>query len=182
MTDLIEGRECGTCTVCCQDLLIDDAALKKLPGEMCPICKPAEGCSLYLSRPDTCRNWHCGWRLLPLGDEWRPDRSQILIFPTGATKPVRVEEGLEFKLVGDYSRVISEPFVVLVERLLNRGTPVYLSVPRELGYHAMQAHLNANEAMVQAAADKDYNQIAALLTGALEAVLVHPAQKVEFTS
>lgn len=180
MTALIEGRECGTCTICCQDLLIDTPELKKVPGELCALCHVGEGCSLYASRPATCRSWHCGWRLMPLGEEWRADLSQILIIPTGTTTPVRVEEGLEFKLVGDATRVISEPFVVLVERLLNHGTPVHLSVPGELGRHAMRAHLNSSEALVEAAAKKNYEEMAALLAGALQAVMTHPGEKVVF--
>jgi len=160
--------------------MIDDPELKKLPGEVCSLCKPGEGCSAYESRPVTCRNWHCGWRLLPLGEEWRPDRSYILIIPTGTTLPVRMEDGLEFKMIGDPTRVISEPFVVLVERLINHGTPVFLSAPREMGFHAMRAHLNSNEALRQAAAKKDYQDMAALLSNAFQAVLVHPAEPVEF--
>ena len=39
---VIEGRECGSCTVCCVALTIDDPALQKVQGYRCPNLTPLE--------------------------------------------------------------------------------------------------------------------------------------------
>ena len=78
--DLVANRECGKCTVCCKVLAIDDPALAKSPGTMCPNCKTGSGCRIYDTRPDPCRGFFCGWRYLrELDYKWRPDKSGIMI-------------------------------------------------------------------------------------------------------
>jgi ribosome modulation factor len=75
---LVPGRECGACTACCFEIVIDDPALQKPARTWCANCG-AGGCAIYETRPADCRTWHCGWRrMADLPETLRPDRSGIM--------------------------------------------------------------------------------------------------------
>ncbi len=81
---LVDGRVCGACNVCCVVPKIDEPALQKLPGCRCPHALSDGSCAIYDERPQTCRSFYCGWRLLDWIDErLRPDQSGIFIRLTG---------------------------------------------------------------------------------------------------
>lgn len=71
-------RKCGDCKLCCKVFTI--AELNKLAGEWCPHC-PGKGCSMYESRPNTCREYRCVWLERPesLSDELRPDKTSVVM-------------------------------------------------------------------------------------------------------
>jgi hypothetical protein len=79
MTDpIVPGRSCGTCALCCRVMEIREIA--KPQGVWCPNCKPGVGCKIYHGRPTECGNFYCGYLTMPkLGDEWKPERSRIVI-------------------------------------------------------------------------------------------------------
>src|SRR5580704_9928996 len=109
--DLVPGRSCGECTVCCEALWIDEPGLKKQPGVPCAHCKSGEGCKIYRTRPPICRSWHCEWRkMAQLGPEWRPDQSGILIAEASTNIPARFQQrGLRFDLNADALSQIGWP-------------------------------------------------------------------------
>lgn len=74
---LIEDRDCGECTVCCEALKIEE--LSKPEGELCKHCEKGKGCTVYQSRPDVCKQWFCMWRWFPFAKNVRPDKSGILL-------------------------------------------------------------------------------------------------------
>lgn len=52
-------RECGQCTACCTMLGVTE--LRKPVNIACDhVCE--QGCSIYNSRPQTCRDWSCDWK------------------------------------------------------------------------------------------------------------------------
>jgi hypothetical protein len=54
--------------------------LDKPPGVWCRHCKAKNGCSIYQTRPDECRDYNCWWLENPeLGPDWRPEKSKIVI-------------------------------------------------------------------------------------------------------
>ncbi len=55
--ELVAGRTCGACYVCCVALTIDDPALQKVQGYRCRNALPSDGCAFYEARPDTCRTF-----------------------------------------------------------------------------------------------------------------------------
>jgi len=59
--DRREGRQCGTCVLCCK--LLHVVELDKPPGEWCPWLhkKRTRGCSKYTKRPEACREFACLW-------------------------------------------------------------------------------------------------------------------------
>lgn len=79
------GRQCGACALCCK--VFDMAALEKPVGTWCKHCQPGRGCSIYQTRPDQCRAFHCFWMLAPfLGPEWKPDRAKFVLTIDPATE------------------------------------------------------------------------------------------------
>lgn len=86
---LVEGRECGSCTLCCRVLGIGE--ILKPPGQTCPDCAVGEGCTIYDRRPRTCRDFYCGFLLMKdLGEEWRPSQSKLILLFDGEDNRVRV--------------------------------------------------------------------------------------------
>jgi hypothetical protein len=83
---LVPGRACGTCYACCEVSEIDDPALRKRPYSLCPYHQG--GCTVYETRPETCRTFHCLWRRLAgLPDDARPDELGVLFAFQRESKP-----------------------------------------------------------------------------------------------
>lgn len=78
---VVPGRECGSCTLCCKVMGITE--LQKPRGTWCKHCLPRKGCGIYETRPTECRSFFCGWLLeAKLGPEWKPEISRIVLTPT----------------------------------------------------------------------------------------------------
>lgn len=68
---LVPGRECGDCALCCKVFPIPETG--KADFALCPQSRPGAGCAIHPSRPATCREFFCLWRLdASLGEEWKP--------------------------------------------------------------------------------------------------------------
>lgn len=128
--NLVPGRECGPCTVCCVVPAIDDPELVKPSGTTCHNCT-GTGCAIYASRPQTCRDFLCGWRRLALlGADWRPDLSGVLI--TG--RDLQDETGEQAEAIvlmvhGNHDVVFDQGFATLVAVSVDQGREVLLSIP-----------------------------------------------------
>lgn len=58
---------------------ISTQGLVKAAQTLCPHVIVNRGCSIYETRPNVCRTWHCLWRRdAQMPDELRPDRSGII--------------------------------------------------------------------------------------------------------
>lgn len=70
-------QECGECTLCCQLLEI-----KETESNVCENCKhviPDKGCTIYISRPQECRNFQCSWSLHKQAHKnMRPDKCHMI--------------------------------------------------------------------------------------------------------
>jgi hypothetical protein len=78
--ELVPGRECGNCTMCCK--LIEVREIAKPRNQWCKHCTPKKGCGIYQDRPSTCREWYCGWRTLRfLSDAWFPAKCGMVVNP-----------------------------------------------------------------------------------------------------
>lgn len=77
-TDVVPGRTCDGCTMCCKLLEID--VLDKPRGQWCAHCDTSSGCTIYDERPEPCRIFHCGYlRLAQLDERWIPSKAKFLI-------------------------------------------------------------------------------------------------------
>ena len=83
------GRVCGDCSLCCKLLPIAEPELNKPANRWCQHCRPAKGgCSIHDDRPPICRGFACMWLVCPLGDEWRPTRSKMVVSENRSPDPV----------------------------------------------------------------------------------------------
>jgi hypothetical protein len=77
-SQLVPGRNCGTCSLCCKVLAVPE--LNKPAGQWCIHAVPGSGCSYHAERPQGCRRFFCSWRLDPnLGPEWKPEVSRFVL-------------------------------------------------------------------------------------------------------
>lgn len=77
-SELVPGRSCDGCTMCCKLMEVEE--LKKPRGTWCVHCDKAKGCTIYGTRPHSCRNFYCGYRRLPnLDDRWNPAKAKLLV-------------------------------------------------------------------------------------------------------
>lgn len=72
-------RQCGTCTLCCKVMRIEE--LDKPVGQWCPNCAIGSGCKIYADRPQSCRDFHCGYMFWEnnIGEHWYPAKSRMVI-------------------------------------------------------------------------------------------------------
>jgi Fe-S-cluster containining protein len=154
--ELVPGRVCGPCNVCCVALTINDKTLQKVQGYRCPNTLPDHGCAIYETRPDTCRTFFCGWRTLKwIRETLRPDTSGVLV-RIQAEKPAAPGEppqlGVVFTLLNSAS-LKAEGLAESVAAAVAANVPVYLHVPGPPGYTASQARIN--DVLINAVVTKD---------------------------
>lgn len=145
---LVEGRECGGCSACCVSLLINEDNLKKEADIPCQNLGENGGCAIYAQRPSVCINWFCAWRYMDnLGDEWRPDKSGIVL---------RLEEhGIVLQAIRDPLDVLtSELCLGLVGSGVANNVSVSISVPTKKGF--CYSLIQVNEPLKKVIATRDF--------------------------
>ena len=81
-TMLVPGRECGSCMLCCKLLGIRE--INKPEYQWCTHCKAGRGCTIYDSRPKSCRDFYCGYRQSDdVSEAWFPAKSRMLLRAQG---------------------------------------------------------------------------------------------------
>ncbi|MBN9055415.1 MAG: hypothetical protein BGO06_12865 [Shinella sp. 65-6] len=88
--NVVAGRSCGTCTLCCR--LPDIDHLDKPANAWCRHCVAGEGCSIYADRPSVCRDFLCLWMTDEgLTEAWAPSRSHMMVYRQGPQVTVLVD-------------------------------------------------------------------------------------------
>ena len=151
LAEVIPGRECGSCNVCCVSLTIDDPELQKVQGYRCRHATRDNQCEIYTLRPQTCRNFECGWKLL----KWvklglRPDRSGVLIV-LQQTKSDGM--GIVVSLLNQ-AALKAEGLAETVAAAVAAGVPVFLHVPGPPGHTSARARIDGQLAHAVATSDK----------------------------
>ncbi|MBV8976725.1 MAG: YkgJ family cysteine cluster protein [Alphaproteobacteria bacterium] len=141
---LVPGRVCGGCTVCCSELHIEAAELKKLAGVRCPNLDGGGLCAIYATRPGTCRDFECGWKLTAtLSDAWRPDRSGIVLIPKTKGNPPGFQEGTGVQIVLLRREALGFPELPgAVAAWVRTRVPLFLTLKAPVGLLAASAFLN----------------------------------------
>lgn len=159
MNLLVPNRACGACSVCCTALPVDSPELRKPPGEPCVHVDGRGGCGVYGRRFPVCRDFHCGWRHLPLLDEgWRPDRCGVLIlFETDeaaipAGYPLR--PAVKFLVTGPPGAIERIEFLRYLNGLIFHGVPIFLAAPGPRGCFPVRTFLNVALKAAVEASDK----------------------------
>jgi Fe-S-cluster containining protein len=69
-------RECGSCQACCIWPSIKDV---KPAGERCQHLSQGNGCTIYETRPEACRDYMCSWIRGHGGEIDKPEISGVLV-------------------------------------------------------------------------------------------------------
>lgn len=170
---LVKDRSCGECSVCCVVLNVDTKEFQKLPGVRCAHLCAGGGCGIHDTRYEVCRTYHCGWRYLSqLGDDWRPDRSGVLIdFQVDGLPPHYTKRpGVRFTLV-DTRKALSRSFYDHVARLIASDVPVVVAVSGPPGHFPAGAFLN--DALKPAVSKRNLSEVADVFAHALRGLESH---------
>jgi hypothetical protein len=75
---VIPGRECGSCSMCCKVYNIPE--INKPAGKWCTHCKPGKGCVIHDALPTQCIEFNCMWRTeASIGAAWKPDQAKMVV-------------------------------------------------------------------------------------------------------
>jgi len=171
---ILTGRHCGTCTICCTLLPISTERFRKTANQLCKHCDDGQGCRIYQSRPDFCRNFYCEWRLNPqIPATWRPEKSGIFIQRISREHIEGIPDTYDspYALIFVLLRPDSVERPALVETIAGyvyRHVPVFLALPGPVGY--LPAQILLNEAMEAAVAQRDPGAMTIILRQALQAL------------
>jgi len=168
---VVNGRECGTCTVCCKILPIKTNEFRKIANVLCRHCDEGQGCRIYATRPEVCRGFYCEWRLNPqIPATWRPDKSGIFIDRIAREHIEEIPEGyaadyaISFMLLRPDA--VERPAVTeAISDYIARRVPVFLTIPGPAGY--LPAQIFLNEFLESAAAKRDREGMMTVLRQAL---------------
>src|SRR5262249_20266528 len=112
VAELVPGRECGDCTVCCTVPTIDQPGIQKPAGATCRHCD--HGCRIHATRPEVCRVYFCAWRQMEIfSDDWRPDRSGVFSeLETDVPDYLMASVGISLTLTGNPLKTIRQAWFI----------------------------------------------------------------------
>ena len=174
-------RQCGECTACCTHLKIDTQELQKLAGSDCVHLEPLRGCRIYETRPQGCRDFVCLWRQTPdIADDWRPDRSGMLLVATKETVPAgyATDYSIKMQFIGRSVDIRSPAVVRGILSFFHARIPLFLTVQGPVGRVAKMLLLNPGmQPLVEAG---NPQALVDYLADALQALEREPKEAVVF--
>jgi hypothetical protein len=70
-------KSCGSCTECCRMMAVPE--LYKPAWTLCSNCAVGAGCRVYPDRPQSCRDFNCGWLMAPyMGPDLKPSECHVV--------------------------------------------------------------------------------------------------------
>jgi hypothetical protein len=157
---------------------VDTREFQKLPGVPCAHLCAQGGCSIHASRYPVCREYHCGWRYLErLGDEWRPDKSGVLIEFQSENLPAHYPKrpGVRVAIV-DKTKALQRPFYSFVAQLIAADVPVILAMYGPPGHFPAGAFLN--DALKEPVSKRDLSNVEAVFMQAQKGLESHRFNRV----
>jgi hypothetical protein len=92
---IVPGRECGSCSLCCK--VYNIVEIGKAAGKWCGQCKPGRGCKIHDNLPTQCAEFNCLWRTdAAMPAQWKPDQAKMVasIQPMTRNIQIQVDPGL----------------------------------------------------------------------------------------
>lgn len=137
---LVAGRACGACNACCHYLKIDEVRFRKPPAQLCMHWDREKACTIYARRPDSCRDFYCGWlQFTWLDESWRPDRCGILVRPVAQNGGIAII----FLLIAGNEALDSDGAAIVIGNVVASDIAAYLEVPGPAGFMGARMELNA---------------------------------------
>ena len=130
--NVLEGRECGDCHVCCVALTVDSPEFQKHSGCTCVHALPDLRCGVYPSRYPVCRAFECGWRIFKwVRPTLRPDRTGVLVTAYGESGTAG--QGVVIYLL-EPGALEAEGLAETVAAAVAGGVPVMVGIPGPPGH------------------------------------------------
>jgi len=159
MDSLVPGRACGDCKVCCIVPPIDEVEMQKIPNAICRH-RLAGGCNIYDKRPTACRTYFCGWRRLAfLDDDWRPDKSGVLI-ESGTASTVGPDATVLILVANPLKTIRQQKFLDFVRKGIEQKAILFLSLPGAAGQAKAALSLSTPEMRSAAAHSRSHLRLA----------------------
>lgn len=98
LTQTIQRRECGSCTLCCKTHEIPELSKKK--DAWCQHAHKDRGCDIYEERPASCREFDCLWLQGYIPVELKPNRVHAVVSLTLDREQLVIHEDPGFRGVG----------------------------------------------------------------------------------
>jgi hypothetical protein len=156
---------------------VDTREFQKLPGVACAHLCEQGGCSIHANRYPVCRVYHCGWRYLEwLGEEWRPDKSGVLIEFQNENLPAQYPKRPGIRLTIVDKKALDRPFYSLVARLIAAEVPLILSMYGPPGHFPAGAFLN--DALKEPVSKRDLSKVEAVFMQAQQGLASHRFNRV----
>lgn len=174
--EVVPGRECGACRVCCIAPTIDDPEIQKKSGTRCRHCTEDErgGCGIYANRPTPCRVFYCAWRrLASFPDDWRPDLTGV--FGTLDAATINGKQGVALTLTllhSEMNIIRHRPFVEFIRVTVLDDLPIYLALAGPPGHKPLRTLLNTPA--MRDAARASNEDVCRLLHEAVHVIKAHP--------
>jgi hypothetical protein len=124
----VPGRECGACDACCVVFEIQEPSIAKPAGVPCRHLTK-QGCAIYEQRPNTCRAWLCGWRLIAgLPENWRPDLCGILIYQMRCDRPGYGATAFVIALSRELAHMTDTAVLGFIQNMVKLRIPIFLTL------------------------------------------------------
>ena len=75
-SQISKKNTCDGCTLCCK--LLEIPELNKPVNEYCSLCKVNSGCSIYNTRPQSCRDFNCLYITHNLTERLKPKNCHVV--------------------------------------------------------------------------------------------------------
>jgi hypothetical protein len=124
--------------------------MQKIPNSMCRHLLVG-GCNIYHDMPTVCRTYFCGWRCLAfLDEEWRPDKSGVLI--ESGTADSGGSDTIILVLVANPLKTVRQQwFLDFIRAGIGQKAKLFLSLPGARGKAKAALPLNTSEMRLAAA-------------------------------
>ncbi len=120
----IKFKPCGDCNACCTGTLIG-TAYGNIFGKKKPcVFLVEQKCSIYKTRPQTCRNYQCAWSQGIIPDWLKPTKSNVLI-------SVEHNDGKQFlKVMNLIDQEINQKILLFLDEWTKEHNTYYVMVER----------------------------------------------------
>ena len=172
--ELIPGRACGECSACCVVPNVDTPEFQKFSQTPCTHLRTGGGCAIHATRFPVCRTYHCAWRYLKgLSEEWRPDKSGILLDFQMEGIPAHYPKrpGIRLTPTASTEALFAPACLTFLSGLVFAEVPVVLSIPGPPGHFPAATFLN--DMLREAVNTHDADKIVGVLRGILAGLARH---------
>ena len=163
-------------------MIVDSPELTKQAGVLCANCISAKGCAIYDDRPQVCRTFLCGWRQLPLAEEWRPDRCEIIVTQEPEDRERDVVGGWKFFFFGSLDKIFWRPFLSFSSSLIAADKIVYISIPGASGQFSRMMAITPDPDLKKAIALSNNATVAGIVAALIQSCLDTPGVPVVFNN